>query len=648
MSVRETVERVVVPGIARAAEWNRTEMEYPRHLCVHRLFEEQAARTPGRLAVEGSDGALTYAELDRRAAALAARLAGCGVGPEDRVGIFVERSAEMLVALLAVLKSGGAYLPLDPVYPAERIAYILEDAGAKAILTQRALVETLPAHGAEVLFLDAEAASPGSGGGDGERVAVSPENLAYVIYTSGSTGRPKGVELPHRAVVNFLHTMRESPGLGADDTLLAVTTLSFDIAGLEIFLPLVNGARVVVAGREAAADARLLAERLASSGATVMQATPATWRMLLASGWAGRPGLRAFCGGEALDGELARRLRPLVAELWNLYGPTETTIWSTVQRVEDTSTAPPIGRPIGNTRVYLLDEALDPAPVGVEGELYIAGDGVARGYHGRPELTAERFVPEPGVPGARMYRTGDRVRLAATGALQYLGRADFQVKVRGFRIELGEIEAALARHPTVRQAVVAAREDAPGEQRLVAYLVAEDGGLPQVGELRATLQEELPEYMVPAVFVELEAMPLTPNGKVDRRALPSPAAAARVRTGSEYVAPRTALEEVLAGFWAELLGVERVGVRDNVIDLGAHSVMATQLIARLEPLKVRLPLRAVFDAPTVEALARLIVAGEEVPGRTEKVAEIFRKVKRMSADQRRDALQARHSPGVAQ
>ncbi|HEV2734759.1 MAG TPA: non-ribosomal peptide synthetase, partial [Longimicrobiaceae bacterium] len=462
-----------------------------------------------------------------------------------------------------------------------------------------------------------------------------------------STGRPKGVQLPHRAVVNFLHAMRERPGIPEDDVLLAVTTLSFDIAGLELFLPLTVGAKVVVAGRETAADARLLAERVASCGATVMQATPATWRMLLASGWAGRPGLRALCGGEALDGELARRLRPLVAELWNLYGPTETTIWSTTQRVESPDGAPPIGRPIGNTRVYVLDEALDPVASGVEGELFIAGDGVARGYLHRPELTAERFVPEPGADGAAMYRTGDLVRIGRGGEIRYLGRIDHQVKVRGFRIELGEIEAALARQPAVRQAVVAAREDGTGERGLVAYLVPGEGALPPVGELRAALAEELPEYMLPSAFVELEKLPLTPNGKVDRRALPAPGEAARLRGAAEYAAPRTALEEVLCATWAEVLGVERVGIRDDVVDLGAHSVMATQVITRLELLKVRLALRDVFDAPTVEGLARAILAREEIPGRTEMIAGILRKVKGMSADERGAALRTRQPAGGA-
>ncbi|MEW5929752.1 MAG: amino acid adenylation domain-containing protein [Gemmatimonadota bacterium] len=657
---------VAVPGLAgaRVPGYNRTAMDYPRGLCLHRLVEAQAARVPGRVAVEADDGRLTYAELDRRAEALAALLRARGVGPETRVALFVERTTAVPVALLGVLKAGGAYLPLDPAYPADRLAYILEDAGAKVVVTQQALAGRLPPFAGEVVVYDGTplppAPSPARGEGehdgaeDASAVAVAgcslfpvPCSLAYVIYTSGSTGRPKGVQLPHRAVVNFLHAMRERPGLAEDDVLLAVTTLSFDIAGLELFLPLAVGARTVIASRETAADARLLAERIASSGATVMQATPATWRMLLAAGWGGSARLRAFCGGEALDGELARRLRPQVAELWNLYGPTETTVWSTVQRVEAPDGPPPVGRPVGNTRVYVLDERWEPAASGVEGELCIAGDGVARGYLHRPELTAERFVPEPGGDGATMYRTGDLVRIGEGGEIRYLGRIDHQVKVRGFRIELGEVEAALARHPAVRQAVVAAREDGTGERALVAYLVAEPGAELAVGALRAALAEELPEYMVPGVFVELEEFPLTPSGKTDRRALPAPGQAARLRGGAGYAPPRSALEEVLCATWAEVLGVERVGVRDDVVELGAHSVMATQVVARLELLKVRLALRDVFDAPTVEALARTILAREETPGRTETIAGILKKVKGMSAEERGAALRGRQGAGGA-
>jgi len=636
-----TAAGVLVDSPAPVAERGSTRMEYPRDRALHSLVEEQAARTPGAVAVEFEGRTLTYAELDRRASALADRLRAAGVGPEVRVGIFVERSPEMLVALLGTLKAGGAYLPLDPAYPAERIGYILQDAAAPVLLTQEGLSAALPELEARVLLVGDE---EHAGGERAPGAQVDPESAAYVIYTSGSTGRPKGVVVPHRAVVNFLHTMRREPGLSAEDVLLAVTTLSFDIAGLELFLPLTVGARVVIASRETASDARLLAEALTQCGATVLQATPATWRLLLAGGWAGNPRLRALCGGEALDGELARRVAPLVKELWNLYGPTETTIWSTVHAVDGRGGTPPIGRPVGNTRTYLLDSALDVVPLGTEGELYIAGDGVARGYLHRPELTAERFLPEPGgAPGDRMYRTGDVARQRPDGTLEYLGRVDFQVKVRGFRIELGEIEAALAALPAVAQAVVTARRDAPGDHRLVAYLTA-TGELPEPAGLRAALQETLPEYMVPAAFVRLDAFPLTPNGKVDRKALPAPDAVRTLRA-REYVAPRTSLESVLAWTWAEVLGTERVGMHDDFFELGGHSLSATQVLARLEVLKVKLPPRALFDAPTVERLARLILSNEEIPGRTEMIAGILKKVKGMSGEERREALQARHAAG---
>ena len=590
--------------------WNDTARDFPRELCVHQLVEAQAARTPDRIAVEGDSAALTYAELDARADRLAARLRERGVGPESRVAVLLDRSPEVVVALLAVLKSGGAYVPLDPAHPAERLALILRDSAARVLLTAERHAALLPTDGVSVVGV--ETLGEHEGAEDAGAVphsrtfalthSPSPDNLAYLIYTSGSTGTPKGVAVPYRAFVNFLHSMRAEPGIAADDVLLAVTTPCFDIAGLELFLPLTVGARVVVADREIASDPGRLAERVAASGATVLQATPATWRMLLDSGWTGGPGLRALCGGEALDGDLAGRLRPLVGELWNLYGPTETTVWSTLQRVDPTDGAPAIGRPIANTRVYVLDRWLDPLPAGSEGELFIGGEGVARGYAGRPEQTAERFVPDPfaGVPGARMYRTGDRVRHRADGALEFRGRADFQAKVRGHRVEPGEVEAVLLRHPGVRRAVVTARPDAAGTMRLVAYVV---GGA-TAADLRDHARAALPEYMVPAAFVTLDALPLTPAGKVDRRALPAPDLAA-----GEAASPRTELEEVLAGIWAEVLGVGTVGVYDDFFALGGHSLLVTQVAARARrALGVELPFRDLFRAPTVAAAAARVEA----------------------------------------
>ncbi|HEX2191455.1 MAG TPA: amino acid adenylation domain-containing protein, partial [Longimicrobiaceae bacterium] len=562
---------------------------------VHGAFAAQAARTPDAPAVAAGGRTLTYAELERASNRLARYLRGRGVGPETPVGVCMERSPELAAALLGVLKAGALYLPLDPAYPAERLAWMLADSGAPLLLTDAASADRVPASGPARVVLDAElSAAAGESADPPAPPAVEPD-AAYVIYTSGSTGTPKGVVVPHRALVEFLDSMRARPGLHAGDTLLAVTTLSFDIAGLELFGPLTSGARVVLADRDTASDGALLADALAASGATVMQATPATWRMLLDAGWAGAPRLRALCGGEALPRELADRLLPRVGELWNLYGPTETTVWSTVQRVEPGEGPVPIGLPIARTTAHVLDAWGGQAAPGVPGELWIGGEGVARGYHGRPELTAERFVPDPfsADPGARLYRTGDRVRVRADGALEFLGRLDAQVKLRGHRVEPGEVEAALARHPGVREAAVVARDDAPGEKRLVAYLVPAEGAELPAGELRAWLGERLPAYMVPSAWVVMERFPLTPSGKTDRRALPAPDAAAP----AVYAPPRDATEALLCSVWAEVLGVERVGVHDDFFDLGGHSLLATRVVSRAAAvLDASLPVRAVLDA----------------------------------------------------
>jgi len=588
---RSPVELPLLPAAERSqvlVEWNTTGREVPAG-CVHEWITAQAARTPEAVAVVSGGESLTYGELDRRANGLAHRLRELGVGPEVRVGIGLERSLEMVVGLLAVLKAGGAYVPLDPSYPAERLAFMQEDSGVAAVLTAELLRSGLPA----------AAAAPES--------SVGPRNVAYVIYTSGSTGRPKGVQVPHGALANFLAAMAETPGLAADDRLLAVTSLSFDIAGLELYLPLMLGGRVVLASREEAADGRRLQALIAGSGATVLQATPATWRLLLESGWQGGEGLKALCGGEALPPALASALRPRVGSLWNVYGPTETTIWSTVAEV--TGEGPiSIGRPIANTESYVLDEGGRPVPVGVPGELLLGGVGLARGYLRRPELTAERFVPNPfGEAGSRLYRTGDLARWRASGVLECLGRIDHQVKVRGFRIELGEVEAALARHPDVAAAVVVAREEASGERRLAGYVVPREaaGGESLTRDLRALLRRSLPEHMVPTAWVQLAALPLTPNGKVDRKALPAPE-----RAGTEagaFTAPRTPAEEVLAGIWEQVLGRDAVGAHDNFFDLGGHSLLATQVVSRVrESFGVELPLRQVFETPALEGLARAV------------------------------------------
>ena len=459
--------------------WNATRVDYPLDTCLHNLIEAQVERTPEAIALVFEDQALSYRELNGRANRLAHRLRALGVGPESLVGICVERSVEMVVALLGVLKAGGAYVPLDPAYPAERLAFMVADSNAPVLLTQRRDAGRLSGSGRQVIYLDEANGELPAEFGENPEGGARPENLAYVIYTSGSTGKPKGVQIEHSAIANFLHSMRQILGMTAGDSLMAVTTLSFDIAALELFLPLTVGARLVVVGRDVATDGARLIERLTQDNITFFQATPATWRLLLEAGWKGTPSLTMLCGGEALPRDLADRLLPRGACLWNLYGPTETTIWSAAARVEAVTGPVPIGRPIANTQIYVLDAHMQPVPIGVTGELYIGGEGLARGYLGRGELTTERFLPNPfhDRPGARVYRTGDQARWRNDGTIELLGRLDGQVKIRGHRIEIGEIEAVLRSHPTVREAVVLAREEAPGDKRLAAYIVNAESGV---------------------------------------------------------------------------------------------------------------------------------------------------------------------------
>ncbi|HEV2860060.1 MAG TPA: amino acid adenylation domain-containing protein [Pyrinomonadaceae bacterium] len=602
-------------------EWNDTAAPYPADTCVHELFERQAALTPDALALVFEGERLSYRELNERANRLARCLRRRGVGPDVMVGLMVERSAEMVVGVLAILKAGGAYLPLDPSYPAERLAFMLADSAAPVLLTQRHLRERCAGLDAEVLCLDADwEGNVAAESAESLPVNVGARNLAYVIYTSGSTGVPKGVQLPHGALNNLVNCMRRLCPLTGEDAWLAVTSLSFDIATLELFLPLVSGARIELVSRETAADGLALGRLVRARGATIMQATPATWRMMVEAGWEDAPGLRVISGGEALAPELARQLQARGCRVWNIYGPTETTIYSIGSQVEEGAQIVTIGRPLDNTQVYLLDPSMRPVPVGVVGEIYIGGAGLARGYLNRPALTAERFAPDPfsTEPGARLYRTGDLARFLPDGRVDYLGRADNQIKIRGHRIELGEVEAALDSHPSVLRSVVVARRDSPGDARLVAYVVAGEGARPEGAALRAYIQERLPAYMVPSAFVVLDSLPLTPNGKVDRKALPAPDWDGET---AERVAPRTPVEEVLAGVWSQVLGVAEVSVNDNFFERGGHSLSATQLVARVrEVFGVELPLRRLFESPTLadvaEAVAALLQQGqgpEDVP-----------------------------------
>ena len=588
-------------------EWNDTATEFSDgHRCLHHLIEAQAILTPDRLAIVSDDRQLTYADLNQRADQLAWRLKGLGVGPDMRVGLLVERSPEMVVALLGILKAGGAYVPLDPAFPADRLAYMAEDSGMGVLVTHRDLDVALSVRPPVIVRLDSPADEMGQCCDDrAEESASAPEQLAYVLYTSGSTGKPKGVEIPHAAIVNFLLSMQREPGFTAHDTLLAVTTPSFDIAGLELYLPLITGGRVVIAGRDEVVDPVRLMVLMRDSKCTVMQATPATWRTLVTAGWSGSPGLKVLCGGEALPRELADALLTRCGEVWNLYGPTETTVWSTLERITSADGPVSIGRPIANTQVFVLDPNRELVPAGLVGELYIGGAGVARGYLGREELTRERFIPCPFGPETRLYRTGDLGRWLPDGRLECLGRNDQQVKIRGFRIEPGEIESVIARHPAVREAVVVAREDGTGEQRLVAYLVAGDAPADVIDQLRTRIRATLPEYMVPAEFVTLAALPRTANGKLDRKALPVPVPGAVRAAGA--VAPRTPTEELVMAAFSDAVGRADFGVFDNFFDWGGNSLRAARLVSQVRSKAgVELLLRNLFERPTVAGLAEIV------------------------------------------
>ncbi|MEU9291696.1 amino acid adenylation domain-containing protein, partial [Streptomyces sp. NPDC048275] len=599
-------------------DWNDTAHPIPAPSLTE-LLEARAQHTPEAVALVHGTTRTTYGELDARANHVARLLVQRGIGPEQYVAVALPRSTELVVALLAVLKTGAAYLPIDPEYPADRIAYVLDDARPALVLTNGELAGRLPDSDVPHLRLDQAArtdALPDADPRQRERTAAArPDHPAYVIYTSGSTGRPKGVVVPRGALDNFLAAMAHRLRTTADDRLLAVTTVGFDIAGLELYLPLLSGATVVLADRDEVRDPDALRDLITREAVTVMQATPSLWHALAAEHGDALKDVRVLVGGEALPTGLADTLTAVTASVTNLYGPTETTIWSTASDI--TRDAPvSIGRPILNTRVYVLDQALRPVPVGVPGELYIAGAGLARGYHGRPGLTAERFVADPfGAAGSRMYRTGDVVRWTPDGELAYLRRADDQVKLRGFRIELGEIESVLLRHPSVGRAAVVVREDRPGDRRLAAYVVpvgasdtSDASGAFDASDafdpagLRAHLAATLPDYMIPAAFVALPSLPLTPNGKLDRKALPVPDYGT---DDTERRAPRTAQEHALCALFADVLGLPEVGIDDDFFASGGDSIMATRLVGRARRAGLRLTARDVFRHRTVAELASL-------------------------------------------
>ncbi len=589
---------------------------------MHQHFEATCDRQPDAIAAIDGQGSATYRELEARANRIAHLLAAQGVKPGDLVGIAVERGIGMLTALLGILKAGAGYIPLDPAFPQARLQHMLDDGRPAAVLTTQYLADALPLQGQRVVLLDATAIAAQSA--TRPEVAVDAGAIAYVIYTSGSTGTPKGVEIPHRAVANFLDSMAAAPGLRGDDVLVAVTTLSFDIAVLELMLPLHAGARVVIADRETTLDGVALAACMELHGVTVMQATPATWRLLMDAGWSGGRHVRILCGGEPLPPALASQLLARCGELWNVYGPTETTVWSTCARILEPvrGSAPDvhIGKPIANTGIWILDEARQPCLQGVPGELCISGAGLARGYRNQPALTADRFIDWNGPDGrVRLYRTGDRARWRDDGMLEHQGRLDHQVKLRGYRIELGEIETRLAAHPEVQSAIALVREEREGDARLVAYVVAENGAAIDAAQLKTHLRGTLPDYMVPQHIVALAHWPLTANGKIDRKALPVPyttntasslaqdSVANRDDSAVPDNQPASPLQEQLLRIFRDSLRLEAFGIDDDYFHNGGHSLLAAQLTSRVnKEVPARLSLRALFDAPTVRRLSTVI------------------------------------------
>jgi amino acid adenylation domain-containing protein len=666
----EERERILV-------EWNNTAADFPRGKCVHELFTAQAAATPNAVAVVFGNESLTYQELNWRANQLAHHLKFLGAGPDSLVAISMDRSLEMVIALLGTLKAGAAYVPLDPSFPADRLRFMLEDSKASLLLTRSDEKQRLGNLPADVctICLDTDWRLISEERDDDPVVGMTSENLAYVIYTSGSTGWPKGVEIPHRAVVNFLYSLRREPGITAADTLLAVTSISFDIAGLEIFLPLTVGARVVVASSDEIFDAAKMKLLIRASRATVMQATPSFWQFLVEADWFGDRRMKILCGGETLSRELADKLIERAGEVWNLYGPTETTIWSTLSKVTPTAGPISIGHPIANTQIYLLDRHLEPVPVGVPGELYIGGEGVARGYLNRPELTAENFIHDPFVRSAelhsavsqisnlpgdnssdapesrnnfrlshrmgegpregRLYKTGDLARYHADGSIECLGRTDFQIKLRGHRIDLGEIESVLRRYPNISEAVVLLREDERGQKRLVAYLQRSAHPSPDAGILQQFLKTKLPDYMIPSVFVVLDKFPLTPNGKTNRKAFPAPAPD-RPESKHGFTPPRTLTEENLAKIWRDLLRQPVIGIDDNFFENGGHSLLAMQLMARVRnEFQAELSLRHIFEAPTIAELAEILDGKKSQPAQP---LQPLTRAQRISAEHAQELL----------
>ena len=591
-------------------EWNNTDCSYPDEKCIHELFEAQVERSPNSIAAVFGGVELSYRELNGRANQLAHHLRRLGVRSEAVIGLYADGPLGQIVGLLGILKAGAAYIPLDPAYPKERLKAMLDDAEVSLLVTQEHLLaDVLHEPCQQVVCLDGGWTEDGTQSRSNLENVATPDGVAYVLYTSGSTGAPKGIPITHRSVVNFLDSMQRELCLTPEDRVLAATTINFDMAVLEIYLPLMAGATVSLVDRATAVDGVAMAEHASDPRITLIQATPAMWQLLLEAGWIGNRRLKAISGGEAMSRELAGELLSRCGSVWNGYGPTETTVYASVCKIGAIGQGRvPIGRPIGNTQLYILDHHLQPRPVGIPGEIYVGGLGVARGYLNRPELTAEAFIPDifRRKTKNRLYKTGDYGRYCADGNIEYLGRIDHQVKIRGFRVELDEIEGALRQHPAVHDAVVLAREDVPGDKKLVAYIVAEQRTQLTVTEVLRHLHARLPSYMLPSACVFLKALPLTLNGKVDRRALPSPESTLS-RIDEDYVAPKNDSERRLAVAWKKVLDRQLIGTRDNFFYHGGDSLLAARLIREIEKTwGKKVPLAALYQAPTIEQLANTL------------------------------------------
>ncbi|MGB7604732.1 MAG: amino acid adenylation domain-containing protein, partial [Lutisporaceae bacterium] len=587
-------------------DFNNTKADYPKDKTIHQLFEEQVERTPDNIAVVYEDNSLTYKKLNEKANQLGRVLRDNGVGTDSIVGIMVERSLEMIIGIMGVLKAGGAYLPIDPEYPQDRIEYMLQDSGAAILLTQSRIKDKVEFEG-QIIELEDEKLYQGNV--NNIKSNKKPQNLAYVIYTSGSTGKPEGVMIEDCSVVNFITGMANNIEFTPEKTILAVTTISFDIFGLETLLPLIKGLRIVIADENSQKDVNKLSEMIYRQKVDIIQTTPSRMKLLadISNTKMFNSLKEILIGGESLTESLVQNLRNKTkAKIYNVYGPTETTIWSTVKNLSEGQID--IGKPIANTKVYLVDKYSNLVPVGVVGELCITGEGLARGYLNRPELTTEKFVDNPFESGTRMYKTGDLASWIPDGNIEFIGRIDHQVKIRGYRIEFGEIENRLLSHEVVKEALVLANNSNDGSKYLCAYISADRGM--KVSELRECLSKDLPDYMIPSYFIQMEKLPLTPNGKVDRKALPEPNGS--ISTGTEYEAPRNSTEEKLVTIWREILGIEKIGINDNFFELGGHSLKATSLVAKIhKALSVEIPLRMIFNNPTIKGISEYVKDSEE-------------------------------------